>query len=201
MRIGSRHLPACPPTAASRRDPMLRVVAGTRGSRLIDTPPGRSTRPTSDRVREALFSMLGEVTGLSVLDLFAGSGALGIEALSRGAASAVFVESAGAAARCIRGNLDSLDLADQAELIQADWLRAAKILGERDERFDLVLADPPYSDADSVAARLGQALSPCLAERATVVFESGPDAALVEGMRLEREKHYGDTVVRLYGFH
>ena len=143
--------------------------------------------------------MLGDVTDLRVLDLFAGSGALGIEALSRGAAGAMFVENSAKAAACVRRNLDSLELAAEGEVVQADWVKAVRGLAGDDQRFDLVFVDPPYADAGSVAFRLGDALNPCLRERATVVFESGVDSPLVAGLRLEREKRYGDTVVRLYG--
>ncbi|MEI6448188.1 MAG: 16S rRNA (guanine(966)-N(2))-methyltransferase RsmD [Actinomycetes bacterium] len=182
-----------------RPDAMLRVVAGSRGSRLIETPPGRSTRPTSDRVREALFSMLGDLTHSRVLALFAGSGALGIEALSRGAAGAVFVENSAKAASCVRRNLESLELAAEGEVVHADWLKAVRGFAGGGQRFDIVFVDPPYADAASISSLLGDELSLCLDERATVVFESGVDSPLVAGLRLEREKRYGDTVVRLYG--
>src|SRR5580704_10651585 len=99
----------------------MRVIAGTLGGRRLRAPAGRATRPTSDRVREALFSMLGEIDGARVLDLFAGSGALGIEALSRGAAHAVFVERDAGAAAVLRENLRALGVGpEQAELRRAD---------------------------------------------------------------------------------
>src|ERR1700693_2200498 len=103
----------------------MRVIAGRLGGRRLSAPSGRRTRPTSDRVRESLFAMLGELDGASVLDLFAGSGALGIEALSRGAQSAVFVERDASAARALRDNLAALELeSGEAELRQADALGA-----------------------------------------------------------------------------
>ncbi len=124
---------------------MTRIVAGTLGGRRLRVPSGRSTRPTSDRVREAMFSTLGDrVVGATVLDLFAGSGALGIEALSRGAAHATFVEHDGRAARVLRDNLDALGL--QARVFGMDaarFVRELDAIGER-RPYDLVLCDPPY---------------------------------------------------------
>src|SRR5262245_37711296 len=103
----------------------MRVIAGELGGRRLQAPRGRTTRPTSDRVREALFAMLGELRGARVLDLFAGSGALGIEALSRGAERTVFVERDAAALGALSANLDSLGLGDRCvEVRRADALRA-----------------------------------------------------------------------------
>src|SRR5918999_4707697 len=131
----------------------MRVIAGRYGGRRLQAPPGAATRPTSDRVREALFSVLGgRVDGANVLDLFAGSGALGIEALSRGAAEATFVDSAPAAARAVRANLEALGL--EAEVHRADaraFLRAARKGGRQ---YDLVLIDPPYRRAAALAREL-----------------------------------------------
>src|SRR5829696_2263003 len=123
----------------------MRIVAGQFRGRRLQAPHGTSVRPTSDRVREALFSILGDVTGLRVLDLFAGSGALGIEALSRGAADAVFVESSRRAAEVVRENLRAVGEEDapvRVESVQA-YLRRAS--GQA--TYDLVFADPPYSSA------------------------------------------------------
>jgi 16S rRNA (guanine966-N2)-methyltransferase len=117
----------------------MRVVAGEYRGRRLQAPRGTSVRPTSDRVREALFSILGDIEGLRVLDLFAGSGALAIEALSRGAASATLVENDRAALDAIRANLAPLEGAN-AEIVRAD---ALAWLGGRRGPFDLVFADPP----------------------------------------------------------
>lgn len=122
----------------------MRIIAGEWRGRPLEAPPGRTTRPTADRVRETLFSMLasrlGTFDGLKVADLFAGSGALGLEALSRGAAHATFVESDPAAAATIRRNADSLGAADRIEIVAG----SALFLG-RYGPFDLIFADPPYA--------------------------------------------------------
>src|SRR5579864_1384618 len=115
----------------------MRVVSGTHRGRMLRAPKGRATRPTSDRVREALFSILASVEGANVLDLFAGSGALGIEALSRGAVSATFVDSAPAAIAAVRANLEDLGL--DAEVVRMPALRALACKPIADREYDLVL--------------------------------------------------------------
>ena len=126
----------------------MRVVAGELGGRRLKAPPGAGTRPTADKVREALFSILGDVSGLRVLDLFAGSGALGIEALSRGAAEAVFVDKADRAVEAIRGNLAALGLS--APVVRGDAL--SFLASASDARgYGLVLIDPPYDSAAGLA--------------------------------------------------
>src|SRR6476659_4469299 len=117
----------------------MRIIAGTHRGHRIAAPAGRETRPTADRVRENAFNLIGPVDDADVLDLFAGSGAMGLEALSRGAASATFVESDREACRVINANLDKLDL--RGTVLQQDVLRA--LAGER-RTYDLVLCDPPY---------------------------------------------------------
>lgn len=116
----------------------MRVIAGRHGGRRLQAPAGDATRPTSDRVREALFSILGDrVPGARVLDLYAGSGALGIEALSRGAASATFVDDAPTAVRVLRDNLEALG--EDAEVVRADALRWLRTASRRARQYDLVL--------------------------------------------------------------
>lgn len=129
----------------------IRIVGGELKGRKISTLSGPAIRPTSDRVREALFDVLGSrVMESKVLDLFAGSGALGLEALSRGGIQAVLVERSPPARRIIRKNIERLGLADRAEVLPLDYAVALKKLSRRGERFDLVLADPPYNSlADS----------------------------------------------------
>jgi 16S rRNA (guanine966-N2)-methyltransferase len=174
----------------------MRIVAGRFGGRRISAPPGRGTRPTSDRVREALFSILGRLDGMRVLDLYAGSGALGIEALSRGAEEAVFVERDGRAAAVLRANLRALDL--DARVLQGDVLGALRDARMRGETYDLVLCDPPYRLAPGLGRSLGEALGPVLAEAARVVTESDRRSPLDLSLPLSDERRYGDTLIRIH---
>src|SRR5919201_2414578 len=121
----------------------MRIIAGSRKGARIFAPKGDETRPTSDRVREAAFNLIGPVDGATVLDLFAGSGAMGLEALSRGAASVVFVETETEALRAIDRNLDKLRLTGP-RVIPQDVLRALAAEASAGRRYDLVLVDPPY---------------------------------------------------------
>lgn len=177
----------------------MRVIAGSLGGRRFTAPQGRGTRPTPERVREALFSSLGDVGGLAVLDLFAGSGALAIEALSRGAASAVLVDRDRAAAAVIARNIEALGLDDRAAVLQEDALAALSSLGSSGERFDLVLIDPPYAEAESLAERLAPALVGVLADGARVVCESDRRSPIeLGGLPVVFERRYGDTLLRIH---
>ena len=177
----------------------MRVVAGRFGGRRLRAPPGRETRPTSDRVREALFATLGPLDGARVLDLFAGSGALAIEALSRGAASAVLVERDRRAAACARANLDALGLAEpEARLVVAPARTALKDASARAETYDLVLLDPPYRHAPALGRELSEALPPLLTDGARVVTESDRRAPLALELALTHERRYGDTLIRIH---
>jgi 16S rRNA (guanine966-N2)-methyltransferase len=147
-------------------------------------------------VREALFSILASVEGADVLDLFAGSGALGIEALSRGAARATFVDSAAAAIAAIRHNLEQLGL--QAEVLRIPALRALSCTPVTERQYDLVFLDPPYRLASSLAPELSTALPPVLAPEARVVVESDRRAPLALDLPLLRERQYGDTLIRVH---
>ena len=177
----------------------MRVVAGRFGGRRLSAPPGRGTRPTSDRVREALFSILeagGGVPEARVLDLFAGSGALGIEALSRGAASAVFVERDPRAVAVLNANLGAVGLGPQeARVVRGDALRNASSGGGP---YDLVLIDPPYRLAAELGRSLSQALGPVLAPAARVVTESDRRSPLELDLPLTDERRYGDTLLRFH---
>ena len=173
--------------------PWLRVSGGElRGRRLRSGRAG--VRPTTERVREALFSILGDVGGLRVLDLFCGTGALAIEALSRGAAHATLVDRDVAAAR---RNLEQLELTDRAEAVRSDVIRFLRRPGL--DPFELVLCDPPYRLADRFGAEVGPLIPAALAEGGRVVVESAPGGALELGLPLLDERRYGDTLVRLYG--
>ena len=175
----------------------MRVIAGRFGGRRLAAPPGRTTRPTSDRVREALFSILGPLDGERVLDLYAGSGALGIEALSRGASSAVFVERDARAVAALRGNLEALGA--DGDVRRADVLAALRDARERGETYDLVLCDPPYRLAPELGRSLGEALTPVLASEARVVTESDRrDPLDLHALSLTDERRYGDTLIRIH---
>jgi 16S rRNA (guanine966-N2)-methyltransferase len=177
----------------------VRVIAGDLGGRHIQAPRGRVTRPTSDRVREALFAMLDDVGEASVLDVFAGSGALGIEALSRGAADAVFVERDALALRVLRANLASLELAaPRARVRRADALAALRSARRRKETYDLIFIDPPYAQAHDWGNELSVVLPPLLATAARVVVESDRRMPLRLDMQVERERRYGDTTIRIH---
>ena len=175
----------------------MRVIAGVHGGRRLRAPAGLDTRPTSDRVREALFSVLGaEVEGARVLDLFAGSGALGIEALSRGAAEATFVDAAEASVRCVRSNLEALGL--RAEVRRGDAAAFLKSASVRGHVYDLVFLDPPYSSAARVGAELSPRLPDVLTPGATVVCESARRQPLALDLPLRDERRYGDTLIRIH---
>lgn len=172
----------------------MRVVAGEFGGRRLQAPRGRATRPTADRVREALFSMLGDVGGARVLDLYAGSGALGIEALSRGAASAVFVDSEAQAALAIRHNLDTVGA--RGEVRRQDALR---FLSTARGPFELVFCDPPYDSDPSPAAALAERLPAVTSQDARIVTESDKRRPLELPFPLLRERTYGDTRIAIHG--
>jgi 16S rRNA (guanine966-N2)-methyltransferase len=177
----------------------VRVVAGRLGGRRLQAPKGRDTRPTSDRVREALFAMLGPLQGERVLDLFAGSGALAIEALSRGAASATLVERDARAIAVIRANLEALELgADAALVVHAPARSAVRDASARGDTYDLVLLDPPYRDAPALGRELSRALPSVLAPDARVVAESDRRAPLTLELPVVRERRYGDTLIRIH---
>ena len=158
----------------------MRVVAGIYGGRTLTAPRGGSTRPTSDRVREAVFSIIGSVENLDVLDLFAGSGALGIEALSRGAASATFVDSSRAALAAIRANTAMVDDAGCVRIVAADWQAALRAERAAGRRYGLCLLDPPYSVLPRITGRLGPALASVLQADATLVVEHAAAAGPLE---------------------
>ena len=176
----------------------MRVIAGQWGGRRLQAPSGESTRPTSDRVREALFSILApRIEGARVLDLFAGSGALGIEALSRGAAAATFVDSAAAAIRAVRANLEALGI--EAEVVRADARRFLGGASAAARQYDLVFLDPPYRLAATPRTRPdGGAAGGAGAGRGSGRRERSPGAARARPP-LEDERRYGDTLIRIHG--
>jgi 16S rRNA (guanine966-N2)-methyltransferase len=152
-------------------------------------------------VREALFAMLGELDGARVLDLFAGSGALGIEALSRGAAHAVFVERDPAAVRVLRENLAALGIeGEAAEVRRADALAALQSASAGQETYDLVLIDPPYRQAHDLGPGLAAGLPSLLGPAARIVVETDRRAPLELPLEIERERRYGDTLITIHRY-
>lgn len=179
----------------------LRIIAGELRGRRIRTPSGRDVRPTSDKVREAIFNILGQdVTGLVVLDAWAGSGALGFEALSRGARKVTFLESDPRVAFGIETNARELGVEDRVRIVVGrveESLKRRRIAGP----YDLVLADPPYAGADPGAFLLGLVEAGILAEGARVVFERDTRVAQgtgPQGLRLTRSSRYGATAVDFF---
>jgi 16S rRNA (guanine966-N2)-methyltransferase len=174
----------------------VRIVAGSRKGARIFAPKGE-TRPTGDRVREAAFNLIGPVDDMTVLDLFAGSGAMGLEALSRGAATAVFVESDREAQRTIERNLEKLELTG-ARIVKSDARRALAAEAAAGSRYDLVLVDPPYRMFDSFQPILAAYVPALLAEDGLVVIETDkrtePELPLTE----RTSRTYGSARLTLF---
>lgn len=184
----------------------MRVIAGAFKGRRLAAPRGGATRPTSDRVREAVFGILGDVTEVAVLDLFAGSGAMGIEALSRGAERALFVERRRATVEVLRRNVTDLGLEPRVQLFAGPVGRAATVLVDQGP-FDLVLADPPYDwiASDRLASELKSATKagPWWGAQATLVLEhrskdDPPSLTEALGVELDETRRYGGTSVSFY---
>jgi 16S rRNA (guanine966-N2)-methyltransferase len=174
----------------------LRVTGGRLAGRRLRAPRG-GLRPTGDRVRESLFARLGDLEGAAVLDLFAGTGALGIEALSRGAASLVSVERARGAVAVLRANVAALRLNSSTRVMAEDAVDAVRRLGRAGMRFELVLADPPYASGEAQRALEVLVEAEVLAEGAVVVLERSRShpPPLVAGLALLDERRYGNTVI------
>jgi 16S rRNA (guanine966-N2)-methyltransferase len=167
----------------------MRIIAGSHKGHTIHAPRGRDTRPTSDRVRENVFNILGPVDGAAVLDLYAGSGAMGLEALSRGAVRAVFVERDGDAARTIERNLDKLRLS--GTVLRQDAVTALATEAGSGRKYDLVLIDPPYDMYADIEPRLARYLPSVLAAAGIVVVETD--------VRVEPELPLAQRTSRKYG--
>ncbi len=177
----------------------MRIIAGEkRGLKLLSLE-GDQTRPTLDRVKEALFGRLQfELRDARVLDLFAGSGALGLEALSRGAKKAVFVDMSGGAEEVIWHNVAAAGMQDRAAVVKNDYLAAMKLF-QNSEKFDIVFLDPPYEAGHYEAALQGLAEYGLLARDAVVVVESAaPLGILPKGFIAEKQKKYGKALLSFY---
>jgi len=174
----------------------MRIIAGSRKGHTIHAPHGRDTRPTSDRVRENVFNLVGPVDGAAVLDLYAGSGAMGLEALSRGAARAVFVDADADAVQAIERNLDKLRLT--GTVLRRDAIAALATEAASGRKYDLVLVDPPYDMYPDLQPQLARYLPPVLADDALLVVES--DARVEPELPLARRtsRKYGQARVTGY---
>lgn len=185
----------------------MRIVSGKHRGRRIEAPPGKNTRPTTDQVRESLFNVLRHsgwggdagdpVEGAHVLDVFCGTGALGLEALSRGAADAVFMDTAPPALKAVRANVEKFAEGDNALILRADASRPGKRPDQSAPR-DLVFMDPPYGKKLGEAALTGLARRKWLADQALIVFEEATASkiALPEGFTLIGERKFGETTIR-----
>jgi 16S rRNA (guanine966-N2)-methyltransferase len=173
----------------------VRIIAGSRKGATIFAPRGRTTRPTGDRVREAAFNLIGPVEGASVLDLFAGSGAMGLEALSRGAAQAVFVESDRDACRAIDRNLEKLRFTG-ATVLCSDAVRALVGEAAAGRRYDLVLVDPPYGAFSTLAA--ARYLPPVLAPNGLLVVETAAKEEPELPLAVRTSRRYGAARLTLF---
>jgi 16S rRNA (guanine966-N2)-methyltransferase len=169
----------------------VRIIAGSRKGARIFAPRGLDTRPTGDRVREAAFNLIGPVDEAAVLDLFAGSGAMGLEALSRGAARAVFVESDRDACRTIERNLAKLGLTGATVLCRD----ALQVLAAESRSYDLVLCDPPYGFDSRLAGYLTRLLAP----NGLLVYETGAkEQPALEGLQVRTSRTYGAARLTLF---
>lgn len=180
----------------------MKVLAGAlKGQRLV-TPKGRVTRPTTDQVRIAcLDTLMPYLTDGPFLDLFAGAGGVGIEALSRGAPSAVFVEQDPHALRALRDNVDRLSLADRARIIRDDAARAVEELGAAGARFAVAFADPPYASPRAAAVLEAIATGACLAPDAVVVFQHATKSPLPDApgvLSLWKTRRFGETTLTFF---
>ncbi len=182
----------------------MRVIGGRAKRRRLKVPKGRALRPTADRVKEALFNILPhDLSGLKVLDLFAGTGNLSVEALSRGAAEAVLVDASREAARAIRENLQTLDFSEKSQIWIIPVLRSLRLLSRRGETFDLVFLDPPY-EKDWVRKTLKAiALQGLLREGGTLVVEHGVRERVEVDygpLTLKDQRRYGTTLLSFFGY-
>lgn len=181
----------------------MRVISGALKGRSLEAVPGKSTRPTTDKVKEAIFNLLEQpyYSGGIALDLYAGTGGLGIEALSRGLEKAIFVDSHKKAISIIKRNLENLELLSQAEVYKNEANRALKALIKRAIRFDLIFLDPPYAQ-QQIDAQLAIIQDHGLLEaRGKIVVETGKDVILQEqvgALTLWKHQNYGETDIRIY---
>ena len=175
----------------------MKVIGGELGGRVLQTPRGRLVRPTAGRVREALFARLGPLPGVAALDLFAGSGALGFEVLSRGAATCLFADDAAASIACVRANAKALGVESRSTVRRADFKRVLRDEARGASRFDLVLLDPPYAYAAGYAAALGELLPAVLAPGALIAIESAHGLELALDLPADPPRRYGASTIQI----
>ena len=181
----------------------MRVIAGSARRLLLKAPDGMDTRPTADRVKESLFNMLNpDLYGCAFLDLFSGSGAIGIEALSRGAQRAVLVDASMECAGIIKQNLEVTKLGENAEIINEDVYAAIERLGRRGDKFDIIFMDPPYAAGYYVPVMEAIKKADILAAEGYIVAESakGVDFTAAEGFKIFKERKCGPAVMNFLNF-
>lgn len=182
---------------------VLRIVAGERKGQRLRVPPGDHVRPTGERLREAVFSILlsrlGGLEGVKVLDLFAGTGALGLEALSRGAAHCTFVESQESAVAVLRGNIAGLQYAAKTDILAFSYERALAMMAAQGLCYDLLFIDPPYRMLAEVSERLAPVLLQVLRGAGLAVIEGPRGVAPEVGAPVLFQRRYGDTLITVVG--
>jgi len=183
----------------------MRIIGGQARGRRIEVPPGQTLRPTSDRIKEALFNILGPIEDLRFLDLYAGTGNVGIEALSRGAKEAVFVEKIPSLTAALRKNLDRLGFTGRCQILLLETGKAIEQLARSGGTFDLIFADPPYREAlVGKTVRFFDAFPSILAATGTVIFQHAAAEPLkLEGdtaFALAQARRYGDTTLSFLRF-
>ena len=181
----------------------MRIITGCARGTKLKTPKGLSTRPTADRVKESLFSILGNrLEGAHVLDLFAGTGALGLEALSRGAASAVLVDAS--TSILIKQNASAAKLTDKVEVIGADCLRFLRRMAHEQRRFDMIFCDPPYNQGYPAAVLAWLDKKPILTDVGILILEHSHHEPVsddsLERLQIVRREKYGETVVAFFRY-
>ncbi len=182
---------------------MPRIIAGTRKGMNLFTPPGKMSRPTTDRAKEALFSMIGDdIEGMRVLDVFAGSGQIAFEALSRGAEHATLIERDRDAIDAIKRNIAKTRWSDRVTLMAGDCRRHAAFLKRRGEMFDFIYVDPPWTTPDTLLSQIREDIPPLLADDGLLVIESERKKPVLElgdvGLKLVKSCQYGISVLSFY---
>jgi 16S rRNA (guanine966-N2)-methyltransferase len=178
----------------------VRIVAGELGGRRLRAPRGTATRPTSDRARESLFARIGPIGGRAAIDPFAGTGALGLEALSRGAASCVFAEIGREALACLRDNVETLGVGERSRVLRIDGCRLLRDEASAGRRYGLVLLDPPYTLLPRLLPALGDLVERVAAPGALIALEApaGLDVDLGAGLEHRSATRTGAAVHHLF---